>query len=260
MVRTIVCIRLQLQSGIYYGKAAGNLTCAIDRVPFDLRIIIQQYQHIKDFNHNAKCVVKDTRIHRGLLSEHCISVTGTDTWQHLCVPPTVIFLQYRGLCSVVGSRVWNSLPDFVRDPTISADCFRLKCICLLDTSASSALGVLDDNYAIYLLTYLLTALVLRAKTKAKHCSAYHVFHVGRSFSGAQLVVMVDNLLDLLRGEATAAARRTSIIVVLNHSPLLKKHRTVCIHLDKRRHLIVYSKLIDCGKTTGTTPSSAKAEE
>ena len=26
--------------------------------------------------------------------------------------------------SVAGPRVWNSLPDFIRDPTVSADCFR----------------------------------------------------------------------------------------------------------------------------------------
>jgi len=26
--------------------------------------------------------------------------------------------------SVVGHTVWNSLPGFIRDPTISADCFR----------------------------------------------------------------------------------------------------------------------------------------
>jgi len=31
--------------------------------------------------------------------------------------------------SVFGSKVWNSLPDFIRDPTISTDSFR----CLLKT-------------------------------------------------------------------------------------------------------------------------------
>jgi len=46
--------------------------------------------------------------------------------------------------AVTGPTVWNSLPDFIRDPTISADCFRrlLKTYCLLDTSALSALEVL----------------------------------------------------------------------------------------------------------------------
>jgi len=50
-----------------------------------------------------------------------------------CVPATVNFLQlprYRlntYICqafSVTGPTVWNSLPDFIQDPTISADCFR----------------------------------------------------------------------------------------------------------------------------------------
>ena len=54
--------------------------------------------------------------------------------------------------SVAGPTVWNSLPDFIRDPTITADYFRrlfkLKRICLLDTSPSSAIWVLDDNFAI----------------------------------------------------------------------------------------------------------------
>ena len=51
---------------------------------------------------------------------------------------------------VAGTTVWNSLPDIIRDPTISADCFRrlLKRICSLDTSAFSAFEVLDDNCAI----------------------------------------------------------------------------------------------------------------
>jgi len=64
--------------------------------------------------------------------------------------------------------------------------------------------------------------------------AYHLFHVGGSFSGTQLVVMVDNLLDLLRGQSTAAAQRSSIIVVVcrNHSPLVKEHRTVRVHLQQ----------------------------
>ena len=43
--------------------------------------------------------------------------------------------------SVAGPAVWNSLPDFILDPTISADCLDvcLKRICSLDTSAFSAL-------------------------------------------------------------------------------------------------------------------------
>jgi len=53
---------------------------------------------------------------------------------------------------------WNSLPDFIQDPTNSTDCFRrlLKAYTSLrDTSVSSALGVLDDN-ALYKSTHSLT--------------------------------------------------------------------------------------------------------
>jgi len=48
---------------------------------------------------------------------------------------------------------WNSLPDFMRDPTSSTDCFRRllkpKRTCSRDTSASSALGVLNDYRTRY---------------------------------------------------------------------------------------------------------------
>ena len=74
------------------------------------------------------------------------------------VPPTVILAVFRyrlntygrQAFSVAGPTVWNSLPDFIRDPAISADCLDvcLKRICSLDTSAFSALEFLDDNHAI----------------------------------------------------------------------------------------------------------------
>ena len=71
---------------------------------------------------------------------------------------TTINTYGRRAFSAAGRTVWISLPDFIRDPTISADCFRhllkMYAICLLDTSAFRALEVLDDN--IYLLIYLLT--------------------------------------------------------------------------------------------------------
>ena len=61
--------------------------------------------------------------------------------------------------AVAGPTVWNSLPDFTRDPSISTDSFRrlLKTYILRDTSACSALEV--DNFMRYinLLTYLLTS-------------------------------------------------------------------------------------------------------
>jgi len=54
--------------------------------------------------------------------------------------------------SVAGPTVWNSLPDFIRDTSISrvqtvSDVF-LKRTCSLDTSAFSALEVLNDNRAL----------------------------------------------------------------------------------------------------------------
>jgi len=74
--------------------------------------------------------------------------TGADSWrllhtvnrQLLAVPRYRLNTYGRRAFSVAGPTVWNSLPDFIRDLTISADCFRrlLKRICSLDTSAFSA--------------------------------------------------------------------------------------------------------------------------
>ena len=82
----------------------------------------------------------------------------------ICVPPTVTYLPVglprfrlntygRRSFSVAGPMAWNSLPDFIRDPTSSTDC--LKRTCSRDTSSSSALGVLND-YALYKSTHSLT--------------------------------------------------------------------------------------------------------
>ena len=59
--------------------------------------------------------------------------------------------------SVAGPMAWNSLPDFIPDPTSSTDCFRrlLKRTCSRVTSASRALGVIND-YALYKSTHSLT--------------------------------------------------------------------------------------------------------
>jgi len=52
---------------------------------------------------------------------------------------------------------WNSLPDFIRDPTNSTDGRLLTGLhtCSRATSASSALGVLND-YALYKSTHSLS--------------------------------------------------------------------------------------------------------
>ena len=63
--------------------------------------------------------------------DYCVAVAGADTRRHLRF---INFLQYldryrlntygRLTFSVAGPTVWNYLPDFILDPTISADCFR----------------------------------------------------------------------------------------------------------------------------------------
>ena len=80
--------------------------------------------------------------------------------QLLAVPRYRLNTYGRRASSVAGPTVWNSLPDFIRDPTISSDCFRR----LLKTylfaryySAFSASEVLTIT-ALYKFTYLLTYL------------------------------------------------------------------------------------------------------
>ena len=65
-----------------------------------------------------------------------------------CVPPTVTYLPYlvsgSTLTAVGRSQLladpmaWNSLPDFIRDPTSSTGCVYLKRTCSRVTSACSA--------------------------------------------------------------------------------------------------------------------------
>ena len=98
--------------------------------------------------------------------EHCIPVSGADnTRQHLrstnrhllAVPRFRLNTYGRRAFSAAGPMACNSLPDFIRDPTSSTDCFRrpLKTYFSRVTSASSALGVLND-YALYKSTHSLT--------------------------------------------------------------------------------------------------------
>jgi len=99
------------------------------------------------------------------LSEHCIPVSSTDTRRHLRSSNRHLFAVPRfrlntygcRAFSVAGPMAWNSLPDFIRDPTSSTDCLGvyLQRTCSRDTSASSALGVLND-YALYKSTHSLT--------------------------------------------------------------------------------------------------------
>jgi len=66
------------------------------------------------------------------LSEHCIPVSSADTRRHLrsanrhllAVPGFRLNTYGRRAFSVSGPMAWNSLWDFIRDPTSSTDCFR----------------------------------------------------------------------------------------------------------------------------------------
>ena len=65
------------------------------------------------------------------LSEHCIPVSSADTRRHLrsanrhllAVPRFPLNTYGRRAFSVAGPMTWNSLPDFIRDPASSTDCF-----------------------------------------------------------------------------------------------------------------------------------------
>jgi len=66
------------------------------------------------------------------LSVYCVPVASAVTRRHLrsansqllAVPRYRLNTYGRRAFSVAGPTVWNSLPDFIRDPTISAECFR----------------------------------------------------------------------------------------------------------------------------------------
>jgi len=66
------------------------------------------------------------------LSKHCIPVSSADTRRHLrsanrhllAVPRFRLNTYGRWAFSVAGPMAWNSLPDFIRDPTSSTDYFR----------------------------------------------------------------------------------------------------------------------------------------
>ena len=66
------------------------------------------------------------------LSEHCIPVSNADTRRHLrsanrhllAVSRFRLITYGRRAFSVAGPTAWNSLPDFIRYPTSSTNCFR----------------------------------------------------------------------------------------------------------------------------------------
>ena len=94
------------------------------------------------------------------LPDYCVPAAGADTRWHLrslnrqllAVPRYRLNTYGRRAFSVAGPTVWNS-PGFYPGPktqpsvrTVSDFC--LRCICLLDTSALSALEVLDNYCTI----------------------------------------------------------------------------------------------------------------
>ena len=110
------------------------------------------------------------------LSEHCISVSSADTRRnlrsangHLLAVPRFRLNTYdRPAFSVAGQMALNSLPDFIRDPTSSTDCFRrllTTYTCSPNTSAPSALWVFND-YALYKFTHSLTHSYRRCQLNA----------------------------------------------------------------------------------------------
>jgi len=91
---------------------------------------------------------------------YCVPAASADNRRHLhsanrqllAVPHYRLNTYGHWAFSVAGPTVWNSLPYFIRDPTISADCFNSD-VCLkhtrsLNTSAFSALEDLNNNRAL----------------------------------------------------------------------------------------------------------------
>ena len=95
------------------------------------------------------------------LSEHCITVSSADTRRHLrsanrhlhvlAVPRFPLNTYGRRAFSVAGPMAWNTLQRTAQ--TVLG--IYLKLTCSRVTSASSALGVLDD-YALYKSTHAIT--------------------------------------------------------------------------------------------------------
>ena len=87
-----------------------------------------QWSHLADSN----IQLADNGRAPPFLSEHCIPVSSADTRRHLrsANRHLLAVLRFRfntygrRAFSVAGPMAWNSLPDFIRDPTSSTDCFR----------------------------------------------------------------------------------------------------------------------------------------
>jgi len=124
-----------------------------DRVLFKLALTVHQ------------CLNDRALPYVSYLSEHGILVSSAGTLRHLrsanrhllAVRRFPLNTYGRRAFSTSGPMAWTSLPDFIRDPMSSTNCFTrlLKAYSFGHTSASSALGVLND-YVLYKSTHSLT--------------------------------------------------------------------------------------------------------
>ena len=129
-----------------------------DRVLFKLAVAVHQCLN----GHAPRDLYLSYLSYRPYLSEHCIPVSSADTRRRLrsanrhllAVPRFRLNICGRRAFSVAGPMSLNSVPEFIRDPTSSIDCFMRLFTCSRVTRASSALGVLND-YALYKSTHLL---------------------------------------------------------------------------------------------------------
>ena len=136
-----------------------NITLGWQKIPEDIRVVsddpfekcsakVVGYTHLRRPRPGSDtgstsltgCFFKlAVTVHRCLngrappyLSDYCVPVADVDTRQHLrsvnrqllAVPRYRLNTYGCRAFSVAGSTVWNSFPDFIWDPTVSADCFR----------------------------------------------------------------------------------------------------------------------------------------
>ena len=99
-------------------------------------------------NITHKMASKTSRHGYGTKLRHCrpmYNTTARNTNRHLLAVPRFRLNTYvRRAFSVAGPMAWNSLPDFIRDPTSSTDCLgvHLKRTC---SRVTNAFGALNDN-------------------------------------------------------------------------------------------------------------------
>ena len=122
-----------------------------ERVKYKLATMVYNCLHGKAPSYLTDCCtpISDVASRRHLRSA---------SRRQLLVPRQNLSMYGRRAFSVAGPAAWNCLCDELREPLLTANSFRqlyLKLVCLLSTSAYSALEVLHIMRYINLLTYLL---------------------------------------------------------------------------------------------------------